>query len=158
MKANLASLGAGALFGLGLGVAGMTSPAKVRGFLDVTGAWDPSLALVMVGAIAVHVVLHRAIRHRPSPLFHARFHLPTKADLDGGLVVGAALFGVGWGLGGYCPGPGIVSLATGSATAVTFVLAMVVGMALQHATTREPSRDAAGSQGTRRRELTKDLP
>ncbi len=145
MRANAAALAAGALFGLGLGVSGMTLPAKVRGFLDVTGAWDPSLALVMVGAIGVHLVLYRAIVQRDSPLFHGTFQLPSRADVDARLIGGAALFGVGWGLGGMCPGPGVVSLASGTLDAVTFALAMLAGMALQHATRREPSATAEGS-------------
>lgn len=145
MKANAAALAAGALFGLGLGVSGMTLPAKVHGFLDVTGAWDPSLALVMVGAIGVHLVLFRAIVRRASPLFRGTFHLPSRADVDASLLGGAALFGVGWGLGGVCPGPGLVSLATGRAEAATFVLAMLLGMALQHATRREPAAPVPGS-------------
>ena len=128
-KAHASALGAGALFGVGLGVAGMTSPAKVQAFLDFFGDWDPSLALVMVGAIAVHV-LGRLVVRRSAPLFDTRFHLPTRNDLDRPLVLGAALFGVGWGLGGFCPGPGIVSLASGTLDAVVFVGAMAVGMAL----------------------------
>lgn len=145
MRANLAALSSGALFGLGLGVSGMTLPSKVHGFLDVTRAWDPSLALVMVGAIGVHFALFRLIRRRGSPLFHASFHLPTRADVDTSLILGAAMFGAGWGLGGMCPGPGIVSVATGSPEALTFVLAMIAAMLLQHATKREPSARSAGS-------------
>jgi uncharacterized membrane protein YedE/YeeE len=134
MKANLSSLGAGLLFGLGLGFSGMTLPSKVIGFLDVTGAWDASLAFVMMGALAVHFVLFRLVKRRASPLFDAKFHLPTRSDIDPKLVLGAALFGVGWGLGGYCPGPGLVSAASGSPPALLFVLTMAVGMLAQHAT------------------------
>jgi uncharacterized membrane protein YedE/YeeE len=128
-KAHASALGAGALFGVGLGVAGMTSPAKVQAFLDFFGEWDPSLALVMVGAIAVHA-LGRLVVRRSAPLFDTRFHLPTRNDLDRPLVLGAALFGLGWGLGGFCPGPGIVSLASGTLDALVFVGAMAAGMAL----------------------------
>jgi uncharacterized membrane protein YedE/YeeE len=131
---SLAALLSGLLFGVGLGVSGMTLPAKVIGFLDVAGDWDASLAFVMVGAIAVHAVLYRLVRRRPVPLFDGTFHVPTRRDLDARLVVGAALFGVGWGLGGFCPGPALVSLGSGSGAAVLFVAAMLVGMLLQHAT------------------------
>lgn len=104
MKPNVAAFGTGALFAVGLAVSGMTKPSKVIGFLDIAGAWDASLAFVMVGAIAVHFVAHRVVMRRPSPLFDEEFHLPTRKDLDVRLILGAALFGVGWGLGGFCPG------------------------------------------------------
>lgn len=129
--AMAASFASGALFALGLGVAGMTKPAKVVGFLDLFGAWDASLAFVMVGAIGVHFTLLRLILKRKTPLFDTRFHLPTRKDLDRRLVLGAALFGVGWGLGGYCPGPGLVSAASGAMPALVFVLSMTVGMKLE---------------------------
>jgi len=116
------------LFGVGLVVSGMTLPEKVVGFLDFTGEWDPSLALVMVGAIGVHGVLFRWIVRRPSPLFAARFQIPTRKDLDARLLMGAALFGAGWGLGGVCPGPGLVASTGGSAELGVFVLSMVAGM------------------------------
>ncbi len=127
MKSKLAALGAGFLFGAGLLLAGMTNPAKVLGFLDVTGRWDPSLALVMVGAIGVHTVLLRLILRRPRPLFAPSFQLPRRTRIDAPLVLGAALFGVGWGLGGVCPGPGIVDAASGSVYAVVFTAAMALG-------------------------------
>jgi uncharacterized membrane protein YedE/YeeE len=127
---NVASaFGAGLLFGIGLIVGGMTRPAKVIGFLDVTGDWDPSLAFVMGGALAVHLALYRLIRRRPSPLLDARFHVPTRRDVDVRLVAGAALFGAGWGLAGFCPGPALVSAASGPEAAL-FVAAMLVGMYL----------------------------
>ena len=124
----LSALAAGLLFGAGLLVSGMTRPMKVIGFLDVFGRWDASLMFVMVGAIAVHAVAYRLIRKRSSPLFAGKFVLPTRRDLDAKLLIGAALFGVGWGLGGYCPGPGIVSLAGGGLNALVFVSAMLAGM------------------------------
>lgn len=130
MRAFGASFSAGVLFAIGLGVSGMTKPSKVTGFLDLFGAWDASLALVMVGAIAVHFVLYRVITRRPAPLFDIRFHLPTRNDLDARLLIGAALFGIGWALGGYCPGPGLVSAASGAPHALVFVLSMAVGMKL----------------------------
>mgnify|MGYP000882980322 CR=1 FL=1 len=122
---------AGLLFGVGLGVSGMTRPAKVEGFLDLFGAWDPSLALVMVGAIAVHFVALRLVRRRRAPLFEDRFHLPTRRDIDRRLVLGALIFGAGWGLGGYCPGPGLVSAAGGSSGAIVFVVGMTTGVLLE---------------------------
>lgn len=123
----------GALFGAGLLLAGMTDPARVVGFLNVGGHWDPSLALVMGGAIAVYAPAALWIRrHRPTPLIDRTFHLPTRRDLDGALLIGAALFGIGWGLGGLCPGPGVVAAAAGNATAAGFVAAMLVGMLAQH--------------------------
>lgn len=131
MKALFSSFLAGALFALGLGVAGMTKPSKVVGFLDLFGAWDASLVFVMVGAIAVYFVLHRLITRRATPLFGVRFHLPTRKDLDVRLLFGAGLFGIGWALGGYCPGPGLVSAASGSLTALSFVISMAVGMKLE---------------------------
>jgi uncharacterized membrane protein YedE/YeeE len=115
----------GAIFAAGLVLAGMTKPEKVIAFLDVGGRWDPGLAFVMVGAIAVHAVLYRVIKRRSAPLFDAKFHTPTNTKVDGKLVAGAALFGVGWGLAGYCPGPGLAALT--SAPAAVFVAAMAVG-------------------------------
>jgi uncharacterized protein len=137
-KAQAVSFAAGALFGAGLGVSGMTNACKVVAFLDVTGAWDPTLAFVMAGALAVHVVLARCIRRRSAPLLDTVFHMPKQRALDAPLVVGAALFGVGWGLAGYCPGPVLVSLAGARAPVLVFVAAMIAGMLLQHAT-RPPS-------------------
>lgn len=126
------AFGAGLLFGAGLVVSGMTQADKVIAFLDVTDAWDPSLAFVMIGAIAVHGALFRWIVRRPSPLFAARFALPTRSEIDGRLVGGAALFGVGWAIGGYCPGPGITSLVSGSAHTVVFGIGLVAGMGAFH--------------------------
>lgn len=119
---------AGILFGVGLVVSGMTEPHKVSGFLDVTGAWDPSLALVMVGAIGVHLVTRRLIVRRPAPIDGAQFEEPKATKIDAPLVVGAAIFGVGWGLGGYCPGPAIVTLGSGSLDGVVFVTTMSLGI------------------------------
>ena len=128
----LAALLAGGLFGVGLVVSQMTNANKVVNFLNVAGDWDPSLALVMVGAIGVHLVLFRLILRRSSPLFAERFRVPTRTDIDTRLVGGAALFGVGWALGGFCPGPGIVSLPSGGTHALVFVGAMLGGMLLLH--------------------------
>jgi len=132
MKSTLAALGAGIVFGIGLGLSGMTQPAKVIAFLDVFGSWDPSLMFVMMSAILVHFVLTRWIRRRERPLLDTRFHLPPARDIDRRVVIGSAVFGLGWGLGGYCPGPAIVSLGSGAMSAVVFVAAMAVGMGLQY--------------------------
>ncbi len=134
MRATLASGASGLVFGLGLGISGMTRADKVINFLDLTDAWDPSLAFVMLGAIAVHLVVHRVVIGRlPGPWFGDRFALPTRTDIDARLVGGAALFGVGWGLGGYCPGPGLVSLPTGAPNALAFAGGLTAGMMLFHA-------------------------
>lgn len=122
----------------------MTKPAKIVGFLDVFGAWDATLLLVMLGAVSVHFVAHRLITRRPSPLFDRRFHLPTRTDLDGRLLAGAAIFGVGWALAGFCPGPGLVTAASGSVSALLFVGAMTVGMTIEHALARATSRAKLG--------------
>ncbi len=118
----------GLLFALGLGLSGMTQPAKVLAFLDIGGAWDPSLAMVMIGAIAVHATSYRIITRRPSPLLGGHFGLPSSTQLDAKLLGGAALFGVGWGIAGYCPGPALTAIGGGSAAALTFVPAMLGGM------------------------------
>ena len=130
MNAALAAFVAGLIFAVGLALGGMTLPGKVTAFLDIFGDWDPSLALVMLGAITVHAVLYRVIRRHSSPLFAPTFSTPTRRDLDFRLVGGAALFGVGWGLGGFCPGPAVTSLASGQPSILIFVAAMLVGMFL----------------------------
>lgn len=122
------ALASGVLFGAGLVVSGMTQPSKVIGFLDVFGRWDASLMLVMAGAIAVHLPVYRWIEGRPSPFFAERFTLPTRRDLDAKLLSGAVLFGLGWGLGGFCPGPGVVSLGGGGLAVAVFVVAMLIGL------------------------------
>jgi len=128
---------AGGVMGAGLLVSGMTNPAKVVAFLDVSRGWDPSLGFVMGGAVAVYAVAFRLVRgRRTEPWFDGAFHLPTRRDVDLGLVVGAAIFGVGWGLGGLCPGPGLVAAAAGSSTGLLFVGAMLVGMLAQHGSAR----------------------
>lgn len=132
------ALVAGGLLGAGLLVSGMTQPAKVVGFLDVTRGWDPSLAFVMGGAVVVYAIAFRLIqRGRKDPWFDVKFHLPTRRDLDGSLILGAALFGIGWGLGGLCPGPGLVAAAAGSTTGLAFAGAMLVGMLAQHLTAKK---------------------
>jgi uncharacterized membrane protein YedE/YeeE len=127
VKALATSFAAGIVFALGLGISGMTRPIKVIGFLDFFGNWDPSLACVMVGAIAVYFIANRWRGHMRSPLLAAKFSVPTRTDLDARLILGAAIFGVGWGLSGFCPGPALTSLATGASSVVIFVVAMAAG-------------------------------
>ena len=128
MQKQIISLLVGLVFGLGLIVSGMTNPAKVVGFLDLFGAWDPSLALVMGGAIGVGVVFFRLAGRRTQAVLGGPMHLPTRRDVDRRLVVGGVLFGAGWGLGGFCPGPGIVSVGSGNEAGYVFVAAMLLGM------------------------------
>jgi len=118
----------GLLFGWGLLISGMTDPGKVIGFLDLTGLWDPSLALVMGGAIAVGFFAFGAAKKRTRNFLGGALHLPTSSDIDKRLILGALLFGAGWGLAGFCPGPGIVSMAAGQPKAAVFVVAMLAGM------------------------------
>jgi uncharacterized protein len=136
----------GALFAAGLVVSGMTQPAKVVGFLDVFGSWDPSLAFVMAGAIAVHLVATRWILRRPAPVLENRFRLPTVTTIDFRLLAGGAIFGVGWGLAGYCPGPAVTAAAAGNVITLVFAAAMLTGMAVHDAL-----RARAEHSGARRR-------
>jgi uncharacterized protein len=122
------SLLAGLVFGLGLIVSGMANPAKVLGFLDLGGAWDPSLAFVMAGAIAVGAVAFAVARQRTRSFLGAAMQLPTSRDIDRRLVIGSALFGIGWGMAGFCPGPALVALGMGEVKALVFVVAMLAGM------------------------------
>ncbi|HEX7865621.1 MAG TPA: YeeE/YedE family protein [Variovorax sp.] len=130
MPTVIASLLAGLVFGLGLIVSGMANPAKVLGFLDLAGAWDPSLAFVMGGAVAVSAVAFLFARRRKLSLLGAPVMLSTARRIDRRLVGGSLLFGVGWGIAGFCPGPALVSLGTGEFKAVVFVGAMLLGMGL----------------------------
>lgn len=127
----LATFLLGGLFGVGLIVSGMTQPSKVVGFLDIFGDWDPSLAFVMAGALAVNIPAYRRSLRLSKPLLGGAFHLPTAKSINGRLVLGAALFGVGWGVAGYCPGPAITSLGSFSLEPAAFVAAMVAGFWLQ---------------------------
>ena len=127
MIAYASAFGAGLVFGIGLWISGMATPRKVLDFLDVTGSWDPSLALVMAGAVGVTLALFGRILKRPSPFFANRFALSLKRQVDAPLIAGATLFGIGWGIGGYCPGPALTALSNLSAEAFVFVGAMVAG-------------------------------
>ena len=135
----------GSIFGIGLIVSGMTDPSKVQSFLDLTGAWDPSLALVMAGAIGVGLPAFSLARRRRHSLLGADMQLPTSRDIDRRLVGGSVLFGIGWGLAGYCPGPALVSLATGGVKPMMFVLAMLVGMGLYELIDRRMSAPRAAT-------------
>jgi uncharacterized protein len=130
----LASLAAGLVFGAGLVVSGMANPAKVQAFLDLgaipTGGWDPSLAFVMAGALVIAIPGFRLARARARPLFDNKFQWPRAKDIDRKLILGSALFGLGWGLVGFCPGPALTALGLDGTGAVLFVLAMLAGMAL----------------------------
>lgn len=125
-----AGLASGLVFGLGLAVSGMMNPAKVIGFLDVAGNWDPTLAFVMGGALLVAVPAYRFIPKRGRPVLEEEFSLPKKKAVDAPLVWGSAIFGVGWGLVGFCPGPALAALGTGLTPVFAFVAAMLAGMAL----------------------------
>lgn len=127
MKQNSIALLSGLLFGLGLALSQMTDPARVLGFLDVAGIWDPTLMFVLGGAVGVTVILFPIILRRPNPFLAEAFRLPTKKDIDRPLVVGSALFGVGWGIAGYCPGPGITAIVLGSWNPLFFVVALAAG-------------------------------
>jgi uncharacterized protein len=127
---TLLGLFTGVIFGTGLVLSGMTQPSKVLAFLDVTGDWDPSLLLVMGSAVPVFALAYRASAKRQRPLFAERFALPAKKNIEPRLIAGAALFGVGWGLAGYCPGPALTSLVQGGAGALVFTLTMVAGIGL----------------------------
>ena len=118
----------GFLFGLGLVIGGMADPAKVLNFLDLAGSWDPSLAFVMAGAVAVTFIGYKLVFRQPQPLLTARFHLPEMKQIDRRLILGAAIFGVGWGLSGFCPGPAITSLPLLAKGTLVFVPAMLCGM------------------------------
>lgn len=127
---TIITLFAGLLFGLGLILSGMANPAKVQNFLDIFGTWDPSLAFVMGGAIAVTMPGFWLVQKRAQPFFSNAFHLPTRTDFDKPLIIGAATFGVGWGLGGFCPGPALTALPLAASGTFIFVIAMLIGMGL----------------------------
>jgi uncharacterized membrane protein YedE/YeeE len=127
---RFSTLFAGLLFGTGLILSGMANPAKVQNFLDLFGAWDPSLAFVMGGAIMITMPGFWLVQKRSKPLFHDVFHLPTRIDFDARLAFGAATFGIGWGLGGVCPGPALTSLPLAASGTLFFVPAMLVGMVI----------------------------
>lgn len=120
----------GLIFGVGLIISGMTDPSKIIGFLDLAGPWDPSLAFVMGGAVAVGFIAFRFARRRTAAFLGGAMHLPTARQIDRRLVLGSLAFGVGWGLAGYCPGPAVVSAGMGQGKAIVFVVAMLAGMGI----------------------------
>ncbi len=130
MPQVIVALFAGTLFGIGLTVSQMINPEKVLSFLDFFGAWDPSLALVMLGAVGVSAVVFRLALKQPRPVLAAAFQVPSRSDIDGRLIAGGVIFGLGWGLVGWCPGPAIAALALAQVESFVFVAAMIAGMLL----------------------------
>ncbi|MDP2818690.1 MAG: hypothetical protein Q8O29_10540 [Polaromonas sp.] len=140
MKHRISEFVVGLIFGIGLILSGMTDPGKVIGFLDLFGAWDPSLALVMGGAILVGVFAFALAKKRTTTFLGSALHLPNSGDIDKRLLLGSLIFGVGWGLAGFCPGPAIVSMGAGQPKAVVFVLAMLAGILLFELSERRTQR------------------
>lgn len=130
MLRSLTLLASGVLFGAGLAISGMLNPSKVAGFLDLFGVWDPSLAFVMGGGVVANFIGHRIVTRRPQPVFAASFSLPTTSSIDSRLIVGSGLFGIGWGLGGLCPGPAVASLLLVPSEVGLFVVMMLAGLAV----------------------------
>ncbi len=130
MKKSFAAFVVGFIFAIGLGLSGMTRPDKIVGFLDIFDNWDPSLLFVMMGAVLVHFISYKLITKRKTPLLDTKWHLPTKKEITLSLIAGSFIFGVGWGLGGYCPGPAVASLASFDTRPVIFVASMLIGMFL----------------------------
>jgi uncharacterized membrane protein YedE/YeeE len=141
----LTSLLAGLIFGLGLILSGMANPAKVLGFLDLAGSWDPSLALVMLGAIAVGLLAFTVAGRRGESYLGLPIRLPSARHIDARLVGGGLLFGIGWGIAGFCPGPALVAVGMGELKAMVFVAAMLAGMAVQELLERRPPALPVGS-------------
>jgi len=130
MKNLIAALLAGTLFGVGLSVGGMTEASRIVGVMDIAGPWDPTLVLVLLAAVVTYFVMYRFIVPRGAPLFAAKFEIPTRRDINLRLISGAGMFGVGWALSGYCPGPAVASLPSGQVQTIVVVLAMAAGMIL----------------------------
>ena len=135
----------GLVFGVGISISGMANPAKVLNFFDVFGAWDPSLAFVMGGAVVITFIGYRLVLRRPTPIMDPRFHLPTLQDVDARLIGGSALFGIGWGIAGFCPGGALPALGTGRWEVAAFVAALLAGMLIARAlpTFTTPAKQAA---------------
>ena len=145
MQHRISEFAVGLLFGIGLILSGMTDPGKVTGFLDLFGQWDPALALVMGGAIMVGVFAFALAKKRTTTCLGGALHLPKSTDIDRRLVVGGLVFGAGWGLAGFCPGPALVSLGAGQPKAAVFVVAMLAGMYVFELLERRAPRDPAGA-------------
>lgn len=131
MNKVLIALGSGIIFGLGLSLSQMVNPEKVLNFLDISGQWDPSLAFVMIGALLVTFISFRLILKKPAPIFEENFHLSKRTEIDKPLLTGAAIFGIGWGMSGYCPGPAVASLAMGNIEAIIMVISIYAGFFFQ---------------------------
>ena len=144
---NITLFTAGIVFSLGLGISGLTDPTKIIGFLDITGDWNASLVFVMMGAVSTYFILHRIVLKRSSPIFADNFSLPTNHQIDLRLTFGAAMFGFGWGLIGFCPGPALTSLVTLNPQILIFLLSMSVGMYLYGALDNRFARNPDGGQG-----------
>lgn len=140
LSAKLSIFLSGLLFGIGLVISGMSNPAKVIGFLDIAGNWDPSLALVMGGGLLVTLPAFHWVLKRKHPLFEASFYLPSAKDIDSKLLGGAALFGIGWGIAGFCPGPALTALLTFNPTVLLFVGSMIIGMIIHWVLFEKPVR------------------
>ena len=136
----------GVIFGVGITISGMSDPAKVINFFDFAGTWDPSLAFVMGGALVVTFIGYRLVMPRPAPLMGGRYHLPTSRQIDRRLVGGSAVFGIGWGIAGFCPGGALPALGTGNVNVFLFVAAMLVGIALARFLLNASTRRAAAAQ------------
>lgn len=135
IKQNAVSFAVGFIFAVGLAVSGMTQPQKIISFLN-PWSWDPSLLFVMLGALGVHLISYPLVKRRPSPLLDTKWHVPTRNDITTRLMLGSALFGIGWGLAGFCPGPALTSLATGDFRVFVFVGTMIIGMLIFKRTER----------------------
>ncbi len=131
MKQVLIALVSGIIFGIGLSLSQMINPNKVINFLDITGQWDPSLAFVMMGALIVTFISFRIILKKPDPILEESFHLSKRTDIDKALLAGAAIFGIGWGMSGYCPGPAVASIGSGSIEAIVMVVSIYAGFFFQ---------------------------
>lgn len=142
-KLQISAFAAGLVFGIGLLLSGMANPQKVLAFLDLFGAWDPSLALVMAGAIGVGLPVFLLAKGRVLSLLGEKMQLPTRRDIDRPLVIGSLLFGIGWGLAGFCPGPAIVATGAGALKAIVFTAAMLAGMGLFQLASRPQRRQSA---------------
>lgn len=142
-KLQISAFAAGLVFGIGLLLSGMANPQKVLAFLDLFGAWDPSLALVMAGAVGVGLPVFWLARGRALSLLGEKMQLPTRRDIDRPLVIGSLLFGIGWGLAGFCPGPAIVATGAGALKAIVFTAAMLAGMGLFQLASRPQRRQSA---------------
>ena len=143
MNRIVSALAIGLIFGAGIALSGMANPAKVLNFFDFAGTWDPSLAFVMGGALVVTAFGYFFVLRRPAPVFDAKFHLPTRRDIDTPLVAGSAVFGIGWGITGFCPGGAIPALGLGHADAFIFIGAMVAGIAIARMASEMRARQAA---------------